>query len=187
LCDFGIAVTLEREYNLRPLSRGTTMLSQPLVRGASNRRGFTLIELLVALALIVTVMALLTEGFAAAAQSFRDLKAIGDQNEKLRGTAVALRRDLADAHFDAARLAADGLRTGKVDREEVADLRARYEALAADVDAFDAELQEVEPKLETPAEKRIVRRVRGHLDRLKTAMSATTDLLELIETDDDDK
>ena len=160
------------------------MLSRTLARSAPNRRGFTLIELLVAMALIVSVMAVLTQAFAEAAQSFRDLKAIGDQNEKLRATATTLRRDLAAAHFDAARLAADGLRTGSVDRKEVTELRTRYEALAADADAFDAELQAVEQKLETPAEKRIVRRVRGYLDRIQIAVTATTELLELIELDD---
>ena len=163
------------------------MVPQPLTCNAPARRGFTLIELLVAMALIVSIMAVLTQAFGEAAQSFRDLKAIGDQNEKLRATATTLRRDLAAAHFDAARLIADGLRTGAVDREEVAALRARYEALAADVDAFDAELQEVEQQLETPAEKRIVRRVRGYLDRIRLGITATTELLELIEFDDDDK
>jgi prepilin-type N-terminal cleavage/methylation domain-containing protein len=162
------------------------MLSRTLGRGPSNRRGFTLIELLVAMALIVSVMTVLTQAFGEAAESFRDLKAIGDQNEKLRATAVTLRRDLAGAHFDAGRFIFDGLRTGKVDREEAAELRARYEAIAKNIAAFDAELQEVEQKLETPAEKRIVRRARGYLDRLKTAIAYTTELLELIERDDGD-
>ena len=163
------------------------MVSQPLRCNTSARRGFTLIELLVAMALIVSIMAVLTQAFGESAQSFRDVKAIGDQAERLRATAQLLRRDLAEAHFDAAKRIADGLRTGSVDREEVAELRRRYEGLAADVDAFDAELQEVEPKLETPAEKRIVRRVRGYLDRIGLAITATTELLELIEKVDEDK
>jgi prepilin-type N-terminal cleavage/methylation domain-containing protein len=163
------------------------MVSQPLTRSFTARRGFTLIELLVALALILPIMAILNQAFTEAAQSFRDLKAIGDQAEKLRTTAQTLRRDLGAAHFDAARLTFDGLRTRSVDREEVAELRARYEAILADADAFDAELQEVEPKLETPAEKRIVRRVRAVLDRIRLTVTAATELLELIEAGDDNK
>jgi prepilin-type N-terminal cleavage/methylation domain-containing protein len=163
------------------------MLFRTLAHAPSKRRGFTLIELLVALALIVTIMAVLTQAFGAAAESFRDIKAIGDQAEKLRAAAQVLRTDLAEAHFDAARLAADGIRTGEVNREEVAELRERYAALAADVADFDAQLEEVEKKLVNPAEKRIVRRARGYLDRIGTAIKYTIDLLELIEDDDDDK
>ncbi len=161
------------------------MTARPLAPPAPTRRGFTLIELLVAMALIVSIMAILTQAFGTAAESFRDLKSIGDQAEKLRGAALTLRRDLAEAHFDAARLAADGIRTGQVDREEAAELRRRYEALAEDIDAFDEELAEVEAKLVNPAEKRIVRRARGYLDRLAIATRTTAALLELIERDPD--
>lgn len=139
------------------------------------------------MALILPVLALLNQALAQAADGFRDLKAIGDQAEKLRTTATTLRRDLGAAHFDAARLTVEGLRTGSVDREEAGELRTRYEALAARIDAFDAELREVEQELETPAEKRIVRRARGVLDRIGLAVTAATRLLALIETGEDDR
>jgi type II secretory pathway pseudopilin PulG len=65
-----------------------------------SRGAFTIIELMVALALIVFIMTILSAAFAAAAQTFRDLKAQGDLAEQLRGVMTLLRRDLAAPHFD---------------------------------------------------------------------------------------
>src|SRR5262245_8636660 len=65
-----------------------------------RRPGFTLVELLVSFALILFIMVILSEAFGAAAKTFRDLKAIGDMNAKLRIVSNMLRRDLAADHFE---------------------------------------------------------------------------------------
>lgn len=159
------------------------MFSRPITR-VPSRRGFTVIELLVAMALIVFIMVVLSQGFSAAAENFRDLKGAGDQQEKLRGTAVNLRRDLDAAHFDAGNFVFDGLRAGSADRERAAELRKRYAAIATDAADFDAQLQELERKVESPADKRIIRRVRGYLEQIRFTTTATAKLLELFDPDD---
>jgi type II secretory pathway pseudopilin PulG len=73
----------------------------------SRRQGFTITELLVALALIIFIMAILSEAFSAATKSFTDLKALGDMAEKLRSVTTQLRRDLASDHFDGKRRLSD--------------------------------------------------------------------------------
>jgi prepilin-type N-terminal cleavage/methylation domain-containing protein len=72
-----------------------------------RRQGFTIVELLVSMALILFVMAILSEAFIMATQSLRDFKAAGDLAEKLRATTTLLRRDLAAQHFDGARRLSD--------------------------------------------------------------------------------
>ena len=72
-----------------------------------RRQGFTLVELLVAVALIVFVMVILSEAFAASMQSFRLLKAIGDMDSRLRAAATILRSDLAADHFEGKRRLSD--------------------------------------------------------------------------------
>jgi hypothetical protein len=64
-----------------------------------HRHGFTITELLVAMALIMFIMAILSTAFVAGLTAFRDLKAVGDMDQKLRAVLVALQRDLSDAHF----------------------------------------------------------------------------------------
>jgi prepilin-type N-terminal cleavage/methylation domain-containing protein len=65
-----------------------------------RRRGFTIVELLVALALIVFIMYILSDAFATGLKTFRDLKAVGDMNERLRGASNLIRRYLAADHFE---------------------------------------------------------------------------------------
>jgi prepilin-type N-terminal cleavage/methylation domain-containing protein len=65
-----------------------------------RRQGFTLVELLVALALIVFIMAILSQAFATATKTFRDLKSAGDLAERLRMVTARLHRDLAANHFN---------------------------------------------------------------------------------------
>lgn len=72
-----------------------------------RRKGFTIVELLVALALVVFMMAILSEAFGTAAKSFRNLKAMGDLAERLRTAASIMRRDLAADHFDGKRRLSD--------------------------------------------------------------------------------
>jgi prepilin-type N-terminal cleavage/methylation domain-containing protein len=65
-----------------------------------RRPGFTITEMLVAMALILFIMAILSEAFIAGLESFRQLKAIGDMDQKLRTAATILRHDLVGSHFD---------------------------------------------------------------------------------------
>ena len=65
-----------------------------------RRQGFTLVELLVAMALIIFIMAILSQAFVSATSTFRMLKASGDMAEKLRATSQVLQRDLAADHFE---------------------------------------------------------------------------------------
>jgi prepilin-type N-terminal cleavage/methylation domain-containing protein len=64
-----------------------------------RRHAFTIPELLVAMALILFIMAILSEAFVAGLDSFRQLKAIGDMQEKLRASTIQLRYDLSSYHF----------------------------------------------------------------------------------------
>ncbi len=72
-----------------------------------RRSAFTITELLVAMALIVFIMYILAEAFAAGSTAFRNLKAIGDMNEKLRMVSQVLRKYLSADHFDGRRRLSD--------------------------------------------------------------------------------
>jgi prepilin-type N-terminal cleavage/methylation domain-containing protein len=65
-----------------------------------HRRGFTIVELLVAMALVVLIMAILSEAFAAGLEAFRELKAIGDMDGRLQSVSTVMRRDLIADHFE---------------------------------------------------------------------------------------
>jgi prepilin-type N-terminal cleavage/methylation domain-containing protein len=65
-----------------------------------RRNGFTLVEMLVAMALIIFIMAILSQAFVSATTTFRNLKALGDLTNKLRSVTTLLQRDLAADHFD---------------------------------------------------------------------------------------
>ncbi len=77
-----------------------------------RRQGFTLVELLVSTALIVLIMAVISQAFVEGLDSFRHLKAIGDLQERLRTASSLLRTDLAAPHFEKPRRLSD-LGTGK--------------------------------------------------------------------------
>lgn len=72
-----------------------------------RRHGFTLVELLVSMALIIFIMAILSQAFVAALGTFRNLKGQGDLAEKLRSTTQILQHDLAANHFDGNRRLSD--------------------------------------------------------------------------------
>lgn len=65
-----------------------------------RRQGFTITELLVSMALILFVMAMLSQAFVAGLGVFRDLKAVGDMDQKLRSAMSILVRDLSSDHFN---------------------------------------------------------------------------------------
>jgi type II secretory pathway pseudopilin PulG len=72
-----------------------------------RRQGFTIVELLVALALIIFIMAIVSEAFVNAMKSFRDFKAAGDMAVRLRSVMTQLRRDLTADHFTGKRRVSD--------------------------------------------------------------------------------
>lgn len=73
----------------------------------SRRPAFTLVELMVSMALIIFIMYVLAEAFSAGAGAFRNLKAIGDMNERLRGVSNLLRTYLGAPHFEGAKRLSD--------------------------------------------------------------------------------
>src|SRR5262249_34419245 len=77
----------------------------PIMR--RRRHAFTLVELLVAMALIMFIMAILSQAFVTATQTFRDLKSAADMAEKLRSTTGIMRRYLAADHFEDKRRLSD--------------------------------------------------------------------------------
>jgi type II secretory pathway pseudopilin PulG len=74
---------------------------------STSRRAFTIVELLVAMALIVLIMAVMAEAFRAGLEAFRQLKAIGDMQERLRTATTVMRRDLQARHFEGDRKLSD--------------------------------------------------------------------------------
>jgi prepilin-type N-terminal cleavage/methylation domain-containing protein len=72
-----------------------------------RRSGFTLVEVLVSMALIIFIMTILSEAFAKGTEVFRQLKALGDLQERMRTAANLIRRDLACDHFDGGRKLSD--------------------------------------------------------------------------------
>src|SRR5438105_2574212 len=71
------------------------------------RRAFTIIELMVSMALILFIMVILTEAFSAGMETFRQLKALGDMQERLRTATSILRRDISSEHFEGHRRLSD--------------------------------------------------------------------------------
>lgn len=65
-----------------------------------SRQGFTITELLVSLALILFMMAILSEAFVAGLESMRLLKATSDMDAKLRSAITMIGFDLKADHFD---------------------------------------------------------------------------------------
>jgi type II secretory pathway pseudopilin PulG len=72
---------------------------QSTIRNPQLRRGFTIVELLVAMALIMLIMAIIGMAFGSMTSAMRQLKAIGDMQEKLRAAAIIMQRDMAKGHF----------------------------------------------------------------------------------------
>jgi len=76
-------------------------------KGAGGRSGFTLVEMMVAMALILFLMVILSEAFKKGIETFLQLKAIGDLEEKLRTASTQLRTDLSADHFEGKRRLSD--------------------------------------------------------------------------------
>jgi type II secretory pathway pseudopilin PulG len=73
-----------------------------------RRQAFTLVEMLVSLALIMFIMAIISEAFVASAKTFRDLKAAADMADRLRVTTNTMRRMLMASHFGGGGKLSDG-------------------------------------------------------------------------------
>jgi prepilin-type N-terminal cleavage/methylation domain-containing protein len=78
-----------------------------ITKRVTRRRGFTIVELLVAMALIILIMAVLSEAFTAGLSAFRSLKGLGDMQERLRVASTVLKRDLMARHFETDRKLSD--------------------------------------------------------------------------------
>lgn len=61
---------------------------------------FTITEMLVSLAIIMFIMAIVSEAFVAGLDSFRQMKAVGDLDQRLRAATILLRNDLMADHFN---------------------------------------------------------------------------------------
>jgi prepilin-type N-terminal cleavage/methylation domain-containing protein len=77
------------------------------VTAMRQRRGFTLIEMLVATALTLFLMAVVSQCFVTALDTFSNLKGIGDLESGLRTATMDLRFDLTQDHFEAKRRLSD--------------------------------------------------------------------------------
>jgi hypothetical protein len=138
------------------------------------------------MALIVFVMVIRSEAFTAGVQAFRDLEGVGDLNDRLRTASARLRRDLQESHFDSARFIGDAYLNGVAAREKAAELRARYEAIAADAAVLKPQFRQVESRTTHPVGKRILRRIRGTLAQIELQAKNTVAVIRMIEDDDDD-
>jgi prepilin-type N-terminal cleavage/methylation domain-containing protein len=81
-----------------PPARAITMRGRP---------AFTLVEMMVAMALVLFIMVILSQAFVAGLEAFRQLKAIGDMEARLRTVSHILRRDLQADHFEGCKRLSD--------------------------------------------------------------------------------
>jgi len=72
-----------------------------------RRAAFTIVELLVSMALIIFIMAILAEAFVEGLKTFRNMKALGDLNARLRTAQSMMRDDLSSDHFEGKRRLSD--------------------------------------------------------------------------------
>jgi prepilin-type N-terminal cleavage/methylation domain-containing protein len=87
------------------LAKSTAVGASSLVKGPSRsevgyRQAFTLVEMLVSMALILFIMVILSTAFTTGLGVFRQLKGLGDMEERLRSTSQILKRDLSAYHFE---------------------------------------------------------------------------------------
>jgi len=84
----------------------------------TRRAGYTLIELLVSMALIMTIMSILSMAFVTGLKTFGSLRATADMSQRLRLASSTLRSDLSNFHFDGAIRPSDpGFSTTVIPRE----------------------------------------------------------------------
>jgi hypothetical protein len=147
-----------------------------------SRRGFTLIELLVAMAQIIVIMAILSTAFVEGLESFRNIKAIADLGERLRGEAIQLREDVEASNGLAVGFIIEGFRTRSVDLEVLDELRVRYESIGDSAADLEERLRAAEREVANPIARRLVRRTTATVRDLKRSAAFTIELLDLIES-----
>lgn len=145
------------------------------------RNAFTLIELLIAMAMIVMMMSVLSEAFIVGLETFRELKGIGDLNERLRGDAIQLREDTRSSHFETSRFIGNTLRTDQPDPKSIAELRNRFRAISADAIELDERLREVGYGTRNPIAKWLLMRVLEMLEGVRAGADTMVALLERID------
>lgn len=156
------------------------MIAPPYRHSAPTRPAFTLVELLVALALVILVMAIVTRAFSSSSRAFRNLKASGDMQERLRGDAEAIRRDLTAANLLAASLVSGGLRDGAIDCDSADDLMQRYGAVATAADELESSLKKLERQTSDAADRRVIRRLREDSARVETVAVGMVESIRLV-------
>lgn len=72
-----------------------------------RRHAFTLVEMLVSMALVLFVMVILSQALSIGLETFRQLKATGELEERLRMASTILRQDLKLDHFEGKRRLSD--------------------------------------------------------------------------------
>jgi prepilin-type N-terminal cleavage/methylation domain-containing protein len=72
-----------------------------------RRQGYTLVEMLVSLALVLFIMVILSQAFSTGLEVFRQLKGVGEMEERLRMASTILRQDLKLDHFEGKRRLSD--------------------------------------------------------------------------------
>ncbi len=165
------------------LSKGALPQAQgSSVKSSSPKQsGFTIVELLIAMALIVFIMTILDQAFSAGVRAFRELVAVGDMDEQLRGDAFALAEAIELTNERATAFIQVSLETSAVDREEAAALREQYETICATAVDIEARLAAVLDQLQNPGHKRIVQHSLSALVRLKSSAATMVELLRLLE------
>jgi prepilin-type N-terminal cleavage/methylation domain-containing protein len=144
-----------------------------------SQGGFTLIELLAAMALIVLLMTILSHAFSGGARTFRQLKAIGDLDERLGPDCMALADNIAVTNQHTTEFIENGLRTGTVSREEANALRERYEAIGAEALDLEVRLRDVQNQIHNPGAQRVLQRSLNELERLRSSAATMVRLLGL--------
>ena len=132
------------------------------------------------MALIVFIMGILAAQFGAGLDAFRQLKGIGDMNEKLRESVTVLRRDLQDTNRLSSDYIRGGLQTGSVDLKQAGFLRLRYQTIVTQSEDIEAQLRKVEEDTTNPAAKKILNRSLDDLCAIKEGAKQMVLMLGLL-------
>jgi prepilin-type N-terminal cleavage/methylation domain-containing protein len=156
------------------------MVLKTTVRRGAPSRGFTLVELLLAMALILFIMVVLSEAFVAGLETYRQLKGIGDMNERMRSAVIDFRRFVGETGGLTSHFVGEGLRRGYVDPGEADALHDRYRAITADALDLEDLLRELEDQTVNPAARRVLNEALEALRGVRVQAARMVELLELI-------
>jgi len=156
---------------------GSRFTVRPHVRA---RRGYTIIELLAAMALITLIMAILSQAFVEGLETFRNLKGIGDLNERLRSAVIKLRSDVLAARQHTNRFIEDTLLSGAPDGQAAAALRLQFQAISEEATDLDDGLRSVGRETTNPAAQRLLARMLNILAAIKHGSIVIVELIDLL-------